>query len=636
MSNLARAFAAAFQDHQAGRIDEAEAKCRQILSAAPDSADAWHLLGLIARDRNNLPAAAECVKRSLQSNPNNPAAWNNLGILLKNQGNLAEAVDCYSQVVRLDPGSIHAYNNLANVWHEQGKLDEAESCCRRAIQLNARFVDAHVTFGNVLKDQGRLDDAAAAYRHALALNPNQAAAHSNLGNVLKDQGDLDGALACFRRAMELKPERAAYHSNYLYTLLFHPGFDERTIYDEHVRWDQRHAARFSAAVAEHLNDRSPERRLRVGYVSPDFRSHSVGRFVTPLLEAHDRLAVEVICYSSVRHPDEFTARCQAAADVWRNVLGISDDQVAERIRQDQIDILVDLTMHMSDNRLLVFARKPAPVQVTYLAYCGTTGLSTMDYRLTDPRLDPPDRDESCYSERSIRLPETYWCYRPMAEAPAVGPVPSGRSGSVTFGSLNNFCKVNLPTLEAWGRLLRALPSSRLILHSRTGSHRERVRGILSRHGVSTERLIFCDWQNAATYFRQYSEIDVGLDPFPYGGGTTTCDALWMGVPVVSLAGPTAVSRGGLSLLSNLGLAELVATDVDQYLAIAARLAGDPARLAELRGTLRPRMQSSALMDEPRFARHVEAAYREMWRRWCAKTDRRSAPETDRGPAGGGS
>jgi predicted O-linked N-acetylglucosamine transferase (SPINDLY family) len=303
-------------------------------------------------------------------------------------------------------------------------------------------------------------------------------------------------------------------------------------------------------------------------------------------------------------------------------LGLSDEAAARVIRDDQIDVLVDLTMHMADNRLLVFARKPAPVQATYLAYCGTTGLTTIDYRLTDPFLDPPSQSGAgggpIYSEESICLPETYWCYRPPAEIELRGAPPALDSGNATFGCLNNFCKVTGATLDAWGQLMQRVPGSRLVIHARPGSHRDRVRDFFTRQNIAPDRLTFADKLPLREYLRIYDEIDVALDPFPYGGGTTTCDALWMGVPVVSLAGQTAVSRGGLSILSNLGLAELVAADVGRYVEIASGLACDLSRLAHLRGTLRNRMLRSPLMDAPRFARNIETAYRQMWHRWRGK------------------
>ena len=287
-----------------------------------------------------------------------------------------------------------------------------------------------------------------------------------------------------------------------------------------------------------------------------------------------------------------------------------------RCAEDQVDILVDLTMHLGNSRLPAFARKPAPVQATYLAYCGTTGLSAIDYRLTDPYLDPPGHDPAIYTEQSVHLPETYWCYRPAIDTPPVAPPPAAHCGYITFGCLNNFCKASAPALTAWARILRELPGSRLLLHAHPGPHRDRVAEFFEREGVARQRIEFLEFLPLAEFYRVHERIDVVLDPFPYGGGTTTCDALWMGVPVVSLAGHTAVGRGGLSILSNLGLAALVAADVEGYINLAVALARDPARLGALRNTLRARMQASPLMNTPRFARNVEACYRRMWRQWC--------------------
>jgi predicted O-linked N-acetylglucosamine transferase (SPINDLY family) len=304
------------------------------------------------------------------------------------------------------------------------------------------------------------------------------------------------------------------------------------------------------------------------------------------------------------------------AKQWQNTFGLTDERMAELIREDQIDVLVDLTMHMARNRMLLFARKPAPVQVTYLAYCSTTGLETMDYRLTDPHLDPPGMNDAYYSEQSIRLPETYWCYPMHEQSPQVGPPPAPSTGEVTFGCLNNFCKVFPAALELWIQLLRATPKSQLVLYAREGNHRQRACDLLEHEGIDPHRLKFLGRVRLSEYFKRYDQIDVGLDPFPCNGGTTTCDALWMGVPVVTLAGRTAVGRGGVSILANVGLPELIAQTPQQYVQIATDLAGDLPRLAELRRTLRARMQASPLMDAPRFARNIEAAYRQMWRNWC--------------------
>jgi len=533
-------------------------------------------------------------------------------------GRLQAAEQIYRQIVKVDPNQADAIHLLGVIAYQAGNLDEAVASYRRALELKPDHAKAHNNLGVAFTRQGKLDEAVACYRRALELKPDNAEAYSNMGAAFTEQGSLDEAVACCHRALELKPDYAEVHSNRLYMLNFSADHDARSLHEEHRRWNEIFAEPLAKSIRRHGNDATPNRRLRVGYVSPNFCNHVVALFLLPLLESHDHGRIEVFCYASIHAPDEITERCRARADVWRDVRGLPDEQVAEIIRQDQVDILVDLTMHMADNRLLVFARKPAPVQVTYLAYCGTTGLSAIDYRLTDPYLDPPGEDESSYCEQSVRLPETYWCYRPAGETPPVNALPALEAGHVTFGSLNNFCKVSPPALAAWSRLLQAVPGSTLLLHAQAGSHRDRVRALLAEQGLSAQRLAFVDSLPAAEYYSLYGRIDVALDPFPYGGGTTTCDALWMGVPVVSLAGQTAVGRGGLSILSNLGLPELVAHDAEQYLRIAEELAGDLARLAGLRATLRQRMQNSPLTDAPRFAGNVEAAYRQMWRRWCLR------------------
>ncbi|MEA2631852.1 MAG: protein O-GlcNAc transferase, partial [Chloroflexota bacterium] len=625
---------------------------RRVLARCPDHADALHSLGilanmtgrpdaaidLIARAIAVNPAVAEyhgslgesygrsgrwseaiaSLRRAVELKPDYAEAHNNLGNALQGEGRFDEAIAAYARAIQLKPDHARAHSNLGNALQAKGRLDDAIAAYSRAIQLEPEYAKAHNNLGNALQSEGRLDEAIAAFERAIAVNPDLAEAHNNLGVVFKDQGRLDEALACFRGAVERKPDFSGAASNVLYTLYFHPDYDARAILAEHRRWDARFADPLADSIRPHPNDPSPDRRLRIGYVSPDFRSHPVGLFMVPLLESHHHDNYEIVCYSNSSLADAITGRCRAHADVWREVRGLSDERLALAIRRDRIDILVDLTMHMANGRLLVFARKPAPVQVTYLAYCGTTGLGTMDYRLTDPYLDPPGQEERPYSERSIHLGETYWCYRPAVQTPPRKTTPASQAGHITFGCLNNFCKVTAPTLEVWSRLLRAMPEARLLLHADAGSHRDRVRDFLTRQGVSPDRLTFSGRMPTPDYFRMYERIDVALDPFPYGGGTTTCDALWMGVPVVTLAGQTAVGRGGLSILSNVGLSDLVARDSDEYVRICLELARDRSRLNELRASLRARMQRSPLMDAPRFARGIEAIYRTIWGRWCAR------------------
>jgi predicted O-linked N-acetylglucosamine transferase (SPINDLY family) len=609
----------ALQDQS--RPEEAAPHYRRAIELKPDYAEAYYGLGNALRELGSRDDAAACYRRLLELQPNHAQGQNNLGNILGDQGRLDEAIGCYQRALAVNPDYILAYNNLGTAFHDRGQIAEAIACYRQALARNPDDAGALNNLGNAWKDQGQLDAALACFRRALELKPDFADACNNLGNALKDQGLIPEAIASYRRAVELNPAFALADSNLVYTHYFLPQNDARTIDEELRRWNRQHAEPLASFLRPHDNDRSPDRRLRIGYLSPDFRLHPVAQFLLPLLESHDHQRFEIFCYASLYVRDEMTDRCRAQADAWREVIALGDEQLAGAIRRDGIDLLVDLAMHTAGNRLLVFARKPAPVQTTYLAYCGKTGLRTIDYRLTDPYLDPPAENEaenvSPPSEQPIRLPETYWCYRPLGPTPPVGDLPAVKEGQVTFGCLNNFCKATPPALAVWSSLLRAMPESRLLLHAHPGSHRDRVREFFAGQGVAPDRVTFVGMVPREDYFRIYEQMHVALDPFPYGGGTTTCDALWMGVPVVSLAGQTSVGRGGVSILSNAGLPDLVAKDAQQYTRIAVELAGDPPRLRRLRATLRDRLRSSPLMNAPRLARHVEAAYRTMWQRWCA-------------------
>jgi len=606
-----------------GKAADAAAAFSKAMNLKPDDADIWCNLGNALKEQGNLDGAIAAYERAIGLRPGFALAHYNLATALGKQGRRHEAIAAYRRAIELDAGIAQAHYNVGNELCEMKDLAGAVEAYRRAIQVQSNYAQAYANLGNTLMKQakrggvgGELDQAVAAYCRAVELKPDYAEAYTNLGNAHKEQGDLDEALACYGRSMELRPADAALHSNRVYAVHFHAEFDAAAILRENLEWDRRYGAVLRNAWRPHDNDRSAGRRLRVGYVSPDFCSHPIGRFLLPLMEAHDGGEVEVFCYSDVAEPDEMTVRISQHAAQWRSVAGRGDEDVAALIREDRIDVLVDLTMHMAGNRMLLFARKPAPVQTTYLAYCSTTGLAAMDYRLTDPYLDPPGRVGD-YCEKSIWLTPTYWCYRPGIEAPEPGELPAAATGAVTFGCLNNFCKVSRATLEVWGRLLAATPGSRLLLHSLEGEHRRRVVDFFAAHGVERGRVEFVGFLPGPRYLELYQRIDIGLDPFPYAGGTTTCDALWMGVPVVSLAGRTAVARAGLSILSNLGLSELVASTEEQYVRIAAELAGDLSRVAQLRAELRERMRASPLMDSGRFARSVEGAYREGWRQWCA-------------------
>jgi predicted O-linked N-acetylglucosamine transferase (SPINDLY family) len=601
-----------------GRFEPAIASYRQAIALRPNHVESIGNLAGALQEAGRLDEALAAASQAVSLRPQSADLHMTLGQILKDKGKFPEAIAALQRVIALQPDSVQAYNVMGNVLQEMGRLDEAIGAYQQALALQPDYHLALSNLGVLFNRKGLLDEAVASVRKALAINPRFTAGWSNLGNALREQGDIDGAIDAFRRGVELSADSREV-GNLVYALHFHPEYTPQRLYEEHAKWNQIFAEPLAGEIRPHTNNRSTGRRLRIGYVSPDFRTHPVGRFMVPLLANHDHQQFEIFCYAEMRRPDVTTSWFQSRADVWRHTVGLSDAHLADLVRNDGIDILVDLTMHMEFGRLLTFARKPAPVQAAYLAYCGTTGLRTMDYRLSDPYLDPPGNpDEQWYTEKTIRLPRTYWCYPPHDNVPAVSPLPALSAGYVTFGCLNTYAKVTPQTWEAWLQLLRAVNRSKLIVHSAQGSHRKKAHDWLAAQGIDPARVLFVGRMRTSQYFQQYSQIDIGLDPFPYTGGTTTCDALWMGVPVVTRTGQTAVSRSGSSILSNVGMPELIASSTEDYVRIAAALASDVPRLSEIRNNLRQRMERSALMDGPAFARDIEAAFRKMWHEWCAK------------------
>jgi predicted O-linked N-acetylglucosamine transferase (SPINDLY family) len=573
-SNLGNALLA---DRQ---VDQALAVLRGAVAHWPDYADAWYNLGNAAFTALHFPEAAEAYQRALAHAPGHASARNNLGNTLQALGRNEEALAAYLEALRANPGFVDAYNNASGAARALGRLDDALELLRRAAEVR----------------------------------PDSAVVHGNLGTVLKDLGLMDEAVRSFRAALALDPADHVTHSNLAYSVSFLPGCTAAEILRENREWDRAHA--LPGARRDHGNDPDPERRLRIGYVSPDFRDHCQSFFTIPLLANHDRARFEIFCYASVARPDAVTRRIAGYADTWRETAALGDPEVAALVLDDRIDILVDLTMHMSSGRPRLFTLKPAPVQAAWLAYPGTTGLAAMDYRLTDPYLDPPGAHDDWYSEISLRLPDTFWCYDPLTAEPAPGPLPALAGGGVTFGSLNNFCKVTPAVLDLWARVLTTVPGSRLILLAPPVSRRQWVLDRLLAGGVEPERVEFSPFLPRAEYLALHRRLDLGLDTFPYNGHTTSLDAFWMGVPVVTQLGDTVVGRAGWSQLCNLGLRDLAATGDDEFVRIAAELAADLPRLAEIRAGLRARMEASPLMDGLRFAGNLETAYRQMWRRWC--------------------
>jgi predicted O-linked N-acetylglucosamine transferase (SPINDLY family) len=453
----------------------------------------------------------------------------------------------------------------------------------------------------------------------LELAPGVEELHNQLGSFLREAGRVAEAIEAFRRAVDLRPDFGAAHSNLLFALHFDPACSAEQLLAEHRSWAERHADPLTPSQASYANDRTAERRLRIGYVSPDFRQHIVAMLMEPVLARHDRGRFEVVCYSGVppAEADEMTARMRQLADVWRDTSGTSDEALAQWIRQDRIDVLIDLTLHMRRNRLGALARRPAPVQATFIAYPSTSGMRAMDWAITDVHIDPPGETEAFHSERLARLPDTLWCYARPEPDVEVNDLPAARNGYVTFASLNSFAKVNPPTLELWGRVMAEVPPSRLMVLIAGGeAGNPTLRQRLAASGVPPGRVRLVPTASREQYLRHYHEADVSLDPLHYSGHTTSLDSLYMGVPVVTLPGRHPVSRAGVTYLGNLGLRELIATSPDDYVRIARELGGDLARLSGLRAGLRERMRKSPLMDAATYTRELEKLYRQMWADWC--------------------
>jgi predicted O-linked N-acetylglucosamine transferase (SPINDLY family) len=632
-----------------GRLEEAADEYRKALSLSPDRAEAWNSLGGVLTELKQFERAVRAYRRAIELRPTTAEAHNNLAVALQKTGDLKSATASYRQAVSLAPSNADARNNLSAALQELGMLDEALSqvqvavsikpndaptlfnlgnalgnlgrsqeavaAYQKAISLRPNYPEAHYSLGSALRDLQRLDDAVVALNKSIELRPDFGEAYGNLAAVLREKGELDESIAAYRKAAELT-DLPWIAGNLLYTLHFHPDYDARRLYEEHVKWNQRYAkpiegAALNKSIAIPPGNPHYDRKLRIGYVSGEFRNHQIGRFMLPLLSHHDRQQFEIFCYSDTLRLDSFSEKLRSHVDVWRNTVGMNDSQFSERVRQDGIDILVDLTLHARTGRMMAFATKPAPIQVTYLAYCSTSGLRTMDYRLSDPYLDPPDFDVGVYFEKTIRL-KSYWCYPGALSDVPVTPPPALSQGHITFGCLNIFAKVTRPTLLTWFEILRRVPSSRLMIHAMPGDHRQRVHALAASEGIDPARIQFVGFLPGQRFYEQYNHIDIALDPFPYAGGTTTCDALWMGVPVVSLTGTTAVSRAGASILSTVGLPHHATSDRTAYIDLAADLAAELEQLQSLRSALRRQMAASPLMDAAAFARDVESAYLLMW------------------------
>jgi predicted O-linked N-acetylglucosamine transferase (SPINDLY family) len=602
-----------------GKLGEAEAAYRRAVELAPDDPGVHNNLGRLFQAQGKLAEAEAAYRRTLELTPNDPKAHDNVGSVLWERGKLDEANAAYRRALELAPGDPKLHNNLGSVLWKQGERDEAEAAYRHAIDLAPDFAEAHYNLGSVLRNQVKLSEAEAAYRRAIALKPGYPEAQTNLGLVLLSQGKIEDAIAIHRQAVALQPSLADAHSNLLFCLHYMPGKTPEEIFAEHRNWNAQHAAPLAGEIRPYANVPDPNRRMRIAFISGSLRRHPVGYMTLPALEARDGRAWECYIYSNGGDSDDLTERIRAAADIWRDIGELEDRSVSQLIRDDGVDIIVDLSGHASGGRLLALARKPAPVQVKWVGgQFNTSGMDSMDYFLSDVVETPPGA-EKWFTEEVVRLPDGYVCYEAPGYAPEVGPLPALKRGYVTFGCFNNLAKINEKVVALWARLLPRLPEARLVLRTLSLSDpsvRKRYHAMFAAYGVGRERVDLLGPSPHADLLACYNEIDIALDPFPYSGGLTTCEALWMGVPVVALAGETFAGRHAASHLHNVGLADWVVESAEDYLAVAERWGRDTAALADLRAGLRHQMAASPLCDGARFARNLETAFRRMWRRWC--------------------
>ncbi len=652
-SDLANAMAQAVRYRQMGNLKAAKAAYADILKKDADNAEVLHLQGCLLEEMGNPDQAIKLLAKAAKADPVAHAYRYNLANMLFRQGNLVDAVRYYREAIALKPDYAVAHNNLGRALIQIGDVATAKACFLSAIAQNAHYADPHNSLSLVLKAQGDLDgalassqaavaikpdfaeahcnmggayllmqrivDAAHAYQTAVKLQPALAMHHANLGGALLRLGKQEDAVAEFEVALRLDPSAASTRSNRILASSY-VSTSAQDLWLQAQAWGRMHSMPTQRPMVSHKNLPEPERRLRVGYVSADFRNHAAAYWIEPLLSGLHHDHFEVICYNNSARVDAVTERLKPLADTWVECFNMNDVALADRIRADGIDILVDLSSHTEGNRLLVFALQPAPVQVSWFGFPVSTGLPSMHYRITDAVMDPPGHSEVFYSEQLVRVNRFYAAFRPDPACGAVGLGPVERNGFVTFASFNTFSKITPAMLSVWAQLLVKLPGSRLLLQAAGMEHADLARDVQSAFGawgVEPARLTLRGWTGIEDYLRLGHEADIALDPFPFNGGVTTCHALWMGLPVITLVGETAPSRVGASILTRLELGDCVAKDSEAYLQTAIAWAQDRAKLAATRTSMRDRMATSGLLDGAALATEVEQAFRTMWHTWCA-------------------
>ncbi len=601
-----------------GRLEEAEACYRRALEIQPDFVEAHYSLGNALNDMGRLEEAEASYRRILEIKPNLAEMHSNLGNTLRIMGRLNEAEACQRQALKIKSDYAEGHINLSLTLLELSRLNEAEVSCRLALQIKPDLAEAHYNLGIILMGLARQDEAEGCYQRTLEIKPDYVEAHNNLAIILTTQGQLDEAESYYRRALEIKPNYVTAHSNLIFTLDLMIDRAPSSLLEERKRWDAAHAAHLLKPQT-HTNIPDPERRIRIGYVSADFRDHSAAKVFGGMLTHYDRSQFEVFAYANIREKnDKFTELFKQNVTAWRNIIGLSDDAVAKMIREDQIDVLVDLSGHTAGNRLLVFARKPAPIQITAWGYATGTGMQAMDVFFADPVVVPP-QEKHYFTEEVRYLPNVVGSFF-TEPFPAVNELPALSDGIITFGSFNRLEKISAEAYRAWAEILLEAPRSRLILKTNALADlktRESIIGHFTKVGVAADRIIMQGKTSWREHMQAYHQVDIALDPFPHGGGVTSLECLMMGVPVMTLRWPTIAGRLSASIMTTLGLTDWIAETPKEYVELAAKKATDLQSLATLRQQLRGIFTASVIGDQAAYARAVEQEYRQLWREWCA-------------------
>ena len=601
-----------------GKLEDAVQSYRRALAIKPDFAEAHFNVGNALRDLGQLDAATASYQRALEINPNLPEAHSNLGNALKELGQLDAAAASYRRALTTRSDFAEGHFNLGIVLHDLGQLDLATVSYRKALECKSDYLEAQYNLGKAQKDLGRPNDAVASYRRALQIKHDYFEAHNNLGNALLDLGQLDDAAASYRNALRLKPDFPMATSNLLFCLSHMEAVDARALLHEHRSFGERFESALRPIWPEHHNARDPARCLQIGIVSGDLRDHAVAYFIEPILsQLAGSTVLSLHAYYNHAVEGRMTPRLRGYFRHWHAIAGLSDEELAQKIGNDGIDILIDLSGHTAENRLLCFARKPAPIQASWMGYPGTTGLTAMDYYVADRYFLPPGSFDDQFTEKLVYLPANA-PFLPHEGAPAVNALPALTKGYATFGSFNRIGKLSRSAIALWSRLLRALPNSRMLLGGMPPAGGfDGLLGWFAEEGISRERLSFHPRGGMAAYLALHHQVDMCLDTVPYTGGTTTNHALWMGVPTLTLAGPTAPGRQGAAMLGQVGLDAFVATDAVDFEAKGVTWARDLNALASVRAGLRQRCEQSPIRNPRAIAAGLERALRTMWQRWCA-------------------